>query len=350
MSGNRSPAENAKSEDAAASLPSEGAGPPVFVGGCPRSGTTLLRTMLNSHPHLAVPHETKIMIPAYRRRDQFGDLSLADNRRGVARWITELKDSRFERIGIPEDELMEAFAAAPPSLGSLLSTCYSMYAERNGKVRWGDKRPSYSQHLNALFSLFPDARFVNVVRDPRACAASMRQAWKGWGRLASAVEIWERTDRTVQEAMRKLPSDQIFQIRYEDLVTDEEATLKSVCEFMSLDLAGLPDMLSYHATGTDFATGKLHENSSKPVDPEGVGRWAKELDDQAIAFIEHVLESRIRHHGYEPSGVKATAPAAQVTDYQRVRKRRDKENRQIRMTELKRKVTYRQPTAALPTQ
>lgn len=325
-----------------------GGGRPVFVGGCPRSGTTLLRTMLNSHPHLAVPHETRFVILAWRRRNLFGDLRRAENRRKVARWILQDPKSRFSsRIGIPDDELVEAFAAAPPTLGALMATCFSRYAERNGKPRWGDKRPSYAQNLDELFAMFPDAQFVNVVRDPRACVASMGKNWDGWGRLASAVEIWERTDKEIQKAIRRLPAGKITEVRYEDLVTAPQQTLEKLCAFLALDPAGIPDMLAYHQ-GDDLPTGRLHENAAKPVSTGSLRLWAEELDDADIAFVEGALADRLRHHHYEPSGVRSPAPAEELSELKKVRRHRSLQERRRRLVELKRRVTYRQPTAAHP--
>lgn len=337
-------AEDADPERVATPIPS-GAGRPVFVGGCPRSGTTLLRTMLNSHPHLAVPHETRFVVLAWRRRNTFGDLTEPDNRRKVARWVLDEPKGRFSRIGVPEDELVEAFAAARPTIGSLMATCFIQYAQAHGKPRWGDKRPSYAQNLDALFAMFPDAQFVNVVRDPRACVASMGKAWEGWGRLSSAVETWERTDRTVQRARHRLPSDQITEVRYEDLVTDPQQTLAGLCDFLALDPGGIPDMLAYH-TGDDLPSGQLHENAAKPVSTASLERWREELDDADIAFVEESLHDRLRAHHYEPSGVQADAPADEFAKLKKIRRRRTREERRRRLVELKRTVTYRQPTAA----
>ncbi|MGH3023388.1 MAG: sulfotransferase family protein, partial [Gaiellaceae bacterium] len=148
---------------------------PVFVGGCPRSGTTMLRLMLNSHPDLAVPHETRFLIPIWDRRATFGDLSNPKNRRRIARWIAARPKARLYRLGVKRDELISVLEAAPPTLGSVLGAPFALYAERQGKARWGDKRPSHVQQLHAIFAMFPDAQFVNVVRDPRATVTSVRK-------------------------------------------------------------------------------------------------------------------------------------------------------------------------------
>ncbi|MEO5874336.1 MAG: sulfotransferase [Streptosporangiaceae bacterium] len=316
----------------------------MIVGGCARSGTTLLRTMLNSHPDLAVPHETKFMVTAWRRREAFGDLTRVDNRRDVADWCIDVPHSRFSRIGIDREVLREAFAAAAPTLGSLMAVCFELYAEKNGKPRWGDKRPSYSRNLNAVFGFFPNARFVNVVRDPRACVASMGKAWPKWGRVASATEVWERTDKAVQAGHRKLSADQILEIRYEDLVTKPYETLEPICEFLSLDAAQIPTMLDYHE-GKDLPTGELYRNAAAPVNTQAVQRWMEEMSDSDIALVEHVLGDRIVHHGYELTGRRGPLSAEVMADFERVRAKRNKEERRRQLVEFKRRVTYRQPTA-----
>ena len=145
---------------------------PVFVGGCPRSGTTLLRTMLNSHPELAIPQETRVLIDGYRRRAEWGDLALPENRLRVARWVVERKESRFRCLTEDADELVERMVAAPPTIGSVLGAGFRLYAERHGKPRWGEKRPSVVLNLDAVLAMFPDAQYVNIVRDPRAAVAS----------------------------------------------------------------------------------------------------------------------------------------------------------------------------------
>ncbi|MEO3786651.1 sulfotransferase [Actinocorallia sp. B10E7] len=318
-------------------------GPLLLAGGCPRSGTTLLRTMLNAHPDLAVPHETKFVVHAYRRRDAFGDLRDPERRRDVARWIVGLKLGQYSRIGIPEKELAEAFAAAPPSLGSLIAVCFGLYAEREGKSRWGDKRPSYAYDLNALFQMFPDTKFVNVVRDPRACVLSMRKAWKIYGRLASATEVWDQTYQDVQNVMERFP---ILEIRYEDLLAEPEKTLLTICEFTGLDTAGVPEMMAYHKGKTP--TGYLYENAGKPLDPSKTHKWASELEPEEIAFVERLLADRMKYYGYEPvTPAGARIDKDMMEEYSRLRSERIKERRQRQMVEFKRKFTYRQPVAVI---
>ncbi|MFF2519270.1 sulfotransferase family protein, partial [Streptomyces sp. NPDC058086] len=96
---------------------------PVFVLGCPRSGTTLLQLMLHAHPRIALPPETRFVLPAlpaYEGRLAFGDLAERDNRAGLARWITGRKETRLHELGLDAGRVAERITDGPPTLGSAL--------------------------------------------------------------------------------------------------------------------------------------------------------------------------------------------------------------------------------------
>lgn len=183
---------------------------PVFVGGCPRSGTTLLRTMLDSHPDLAMPRETRFLLETWERRRAFGDLSDPDNRRRLARSVFRRTGSKAGRLGVPRRSAIAVLTAAPPTIGSLLGACFAQYAERHNKIRWGDKRPIYVLHLDAIFAMFPNAQFINLIRDPRGVVASIHKlGWFGrdtipavdwWGRSLRAADTWR--NRLRPDAMK----------------------------------------------------------------------------------------------------------------------------------------------------
>src|SRR3954469_5670339 len=89
---------------------------PIIVVGCPRSGTTMLQLMLHAHPRIAIPPETRFMLAAYRERRDFGDLGVADNRRALARWIVDRRETRFRDLGLDAGAVVEHIAAGPGTL------------------------------------------------------------------------------------------------------------------------------------------------------------------------------------------------------------------------------------------
>lgn len=330
-------------------LPSPYAGRPdrpVFVGGCPRSGTTLLRTMLNCHPDLAIPHETRFLIKGWERRRAFGDLADAENRRSVGRWIAGRPKSRLKRLGVGEDELITRLEAAPPTIGSVLGTCFLLYAERQGKVRWGDKRPSHAQHLDAIFAMFPDAQFVNVVRDPRATVASVRKiGWYG-GDLVAGTDLWERSIRAVDRWRPRLAPDQLFELQYEELVAEPRESLERVADFLGLAREHVDDMLLFHEKSDVPKDRTFHPRVSTPVTTEAVRAWEDVLTAEEAAFVEHVLAAEMRRYGYPPSAGAARVPDEMLHRLRKLRRQRALERLRRRIVQARVRVMYRQPVPA----
>lgn len=319
---------------------------PVFVGACPRSGTTLLRTMLDNHPDLAIPHETKFFVDAWKERPRFGDLTVRKNRRRLAQWIIRRPKGRAGRLKIGRKELAAGLVAAPPTLGSLLGTCFALYAERTGKGRWGDKRPVYAQHLDAIFAMFPDAQFINLVRDPRAVVASIRKI--GWyrGDVVPAFELWERSLRRVDAWRKRLAPDQLLEIQYEDLVAEPHAVLERVRAFLRLDPDGVESMFNFYE-GSDLPKNqKFHGRLAQPVSTAAVHSWKDTLTAEEISFVEWAAAATMHRYGYEPIAGGKSFPAEWRRALRQRRREKATERLRYRMTEAKRRFTYRQPVAA----
>src|SRR3954470_21597612 len=97
---------------------------PIFVVGCPRSGTTMLQLMLHAHPRIALPPENRFVLPAYQRRHRFGDLRDPQRRLRLARWITGTP--QFGDLGLDSDRVVDAIVGAPPTLGSAIGTVFRL--------------------------------------------------------------------------------------------------------------------------------------------------------------------------------------------------------------------------------
>ena len=318
---------------------------PVFMGACPRSGTTLIRTMLNCHPELAMPHETRFLVDAYRGRRKWGDMSDAARRRALASWIVRQPKTRVQRLTKDFDGFVERSVAAPPTLGAVLSTGFRMYAERHDKQRWGDKRPSYVLDLDAVLAMFPNAQFINVVRDPRAAVASIRKiGWFADG-LSAGTDLWLRSQRSADRWRRKLARDQFFELQYEQLVDDTEGALAGLLEFLGLDPDGLESMLNYHEK-IDIKSRQIHPLVDKPVTAAAVRSWESSLARPEVGLIESTLADRMARYGYEPVATGVQVPR-ELTRALRARQRSwRREDIQRRRADLQCRLLYRHPVAA----
>ena len=305
--------------------------------------------MLNSHPDIALPYETRILIDGYRRRAEWGDLADVENRQRVARWVVERKQSQYHRLTEDADELVERMVAAPPTIGSVLSAGFRLYAERHGKTRWGDKRPSVVLNLDAVFAMFPDAQYVNLVRDPRAVVASIRKAgrrhnWPAHG-VPGGTDTWERSVRAADRWQRRLSPDRFLQLRYEDLVTDPAAALARTVAFLDLDPAGLDAMLRHHET-SDIHSRGLHALVSEPVTTERLRAWEQALAPREVAFVERALGDRMRRYGYEPVATGVAVPGDLRRRHRRRRNLMRLAGARRRARESWLQLTYRRPVAA----
>jgi Sulfotransferase family len=318
---------------------------PIFIGACPRSGTTLLRSMLNTHPSVAIPRETRFLPAVWENRARWRDLDDTETRSRLAMLITDLSWTRADRLDTPIDELVKRLMAAPPTLGSILGTCFESYAQATGKRRWGDKRPMYARYLDGVFSLFPDAQFVNVIRDPRASVASMRKLnWFG-GAIGPGLDLWERSVRAVDPWRDVLHSDQFTDVRYEDLVADPTTLLTGLAQFLGLSADSVPVMLTFHEHVDETVT-RYHSRLSEPISTDSVRAWEDTLDPDEIALIEHVTGRWMDRFGYDRVAHGRRPSPEILTSYDTCRRDIAYQRFKIEIEELKRVVIYRQDVSA----
>ena len=168
--------------------------PPVFILGAPRSGTTLLRLMLDRHPMISVPDETEFFHFVYARRWGFGRLEDVRNR---ARLVDAyLATERIRRLNLDVPELRRTLMAEATSYPSFLLALLRFCAASRGKQIAGEKTASHAVEVAKLVEWFPGCRIIHLVRDPRDTAASMMQMpWTPRSALAGARTWRSRTNR-----------------------------------------------------------------------------------------------------------------------------------------------------------
>jgi sulfotransferase family protein len=283
---------------------------PVIVG-CPRSGTSLLAVMLDSHPELAVPPETSFLGPvaclygaSATVRRNFFEAVIAD-RLGLSNWSD---------FGLDRDAFLHRLEAIEPfTVSAGLRAFYTMYAESENKPRCGEKTPGYVFLMPELAALLPEARFIHVIRDPGDTALSWRKTWFAPSQDLRVLGVeWKK----YVEAGRRASSlvRRYIEVRFEDLVLRSEETLKRVCEFISL--AWNPGMLDYRARGAarlerlqgrQHARGpmiereqrtSIHANLTRPPDADRLDVWRREMSVDERRALEEAAGPLVRELGY----------------------------------------------------
>jgi len=275
---------------------------PIFVVGCPRSGTTMLQLMLHAHPRIAIPPETRFLMPAYDARCDFGDLTQEANRLALARWIVEPKKTRFADLGLDGQQVIKEIVAGPPTLGSALGIVLRAYAAKFGKPRWGDKRPGYFQRIPALLRMFPDAQVVQLIRDGRDCVASLKEM--DWYKQDAyhALSTWVESIEAGERAARSLGPGAYHRLYYERLISDPATELKALCAFLGEDFD--PAMCEPGQVAAVAVPGRKvwHLRTHDEVTTARSGTWRTRLTPGEIALCESVAGDLLREHGYELSG------------------------------------------------
>lgn len=283
---------------------------PIFVVGCPRSGTTMLQLMLHAHPRIALPPENRFVLPAYQRRHELGDLRDPARRRDLARWIAATP--QFDDLGLDEERVVDAVIGAPPTLGSALGTVFRLYAERFGKPRWGDKRPAYLRHLPQLLRMFPDAQIVNIIRDGRDCVASLKEApWSppGFGDL---VDSWARAADASLRAARRYGPDSYHVVRYEDLVAEPETHLRTLCRFLGEEYHPAMARPDEQAPVAVPGYKTWHTRCHQSVTTERIRSWRQRLTAGEIERCEAVFGDRLAQLGYPTTTAAAPTTGDRV--------------------------------------
>jgi hypothetical protein len=210
---------------------------PFFVVGCPRSGTTLLKSMLDAHPRLAIPYESHFLVGQGPHQRWW-------RRKPVATVDTILAHPCVRRWNLDPARARAAVAAAhPESFSELSATLFDLYAADRGKQRWGDKTPGYVTYIPVIDRLFPTAQFIHIVRDGREVAVSLSE--RGWGPASPIAGAfwWRRKTQAGLRAGRALAPGRYLEVHLEDLVGDPEGELRRICAFLDEDYA--PQMLDY---------------------------------------------------------------------------------------------------------
>jgi sulfotransferase family protein len=281
---------------------------PIFVIGCPRSGTTLLQLMLHSHRRIAIPAETRFLLPAYWARHKFGDLTDPAQRLVLAEWIVRRKQTKFHDLGLDPDAVIEEIVAGPPTIGSALSIVFRAYARRFDKPRWGDKRPSYFKHIPVLLRMWPDAQFVHLIRDGRDCVASLKEM--PWYSLDSyhAICAWREAIDNGKHFAAQLGPDSFYELQYERLVADPANELSGLCEFLGEEFDPAMTEPQEIAKLTVPPQKKWHSRTQSAVTCGRVGSWGQRLEPWEIALAEASMGSRLQEYGYELSGAPRPSP------------------------------------------
>jgi hypothetical protein len=277
--------------------------PRFFIVGVQRSGTTLLRTLLDRHTLISIPLESHFIPWLFARRGRYGREMRIER---PDRFLDDLYGhGRFKGWGIPRERLYEALSAIPDlRLSEAISVVYAEFAGARGKTIAGDKTPRYGEHIAVLNRLFPTSVFIHMIRDGRDVALSMMEINPGHQHTsASAAFFWRRRLDMVSHASRVLAADRRYhEVRYESLIADPDRELRRLCDFLGV---GFQDAMLQHddrlLRELPAARRSLHKNLALPL-TKGLRDFSVQMEPAAIEEFEAVGGRHLLKYGYRLSG------------------------------------------------
>lgn len=277
----------------------------VFVLGCPRSGTTLLQSSLNAHPNIIAPPESQFINLFYPR---FGKIKRM-NAGSISEFVNTLfSEPLFSNLWLlNKKQVTDKLSAIAEYLDYplLCKTIYYQMREGDKKVLLiSDKNPRYSLFVKRLLKIFPEAKFIHIIRDPRDNVNSnIKRLYKK--NTFFLARQWLGFNTCIENMKRRIP-DRFFTIIYEDMVKNPGNTFIPLCEYLAVPYSDsmlnhqFPERLqSYEGQKAYKRAKEAHQNLLQPINTSNIGKWKNEMSEYDRAITELITAKfASKYYGY----------------------------------------------------
>jgi len=288
---------------------------PFFVVGAPRTGTTMMREVLNQHPRVYLFNEVHF---CERVLDVLGHdrpLDAAGQRRAYALATRNVPwEIRKDDPAAVDAEVQAAFAAAGGRLPDLFAALMQREAAHHGADIWGDSAPQDVLYLETLAAWYPQARFVGLVRDPRAYLASYKNyhrkqiaAYRNRYDPVANTLLWRGYMNALTAAQDGPLQDRLLTVRYEDFVQDPAGKLAEICGFLGLDPR--PEMLAIQRQNSSYFE-VSQDDKVTGISTGSLARWKETLTGTETWLVETFTGPLMERFDYSREGCRLTPRAA----------------------------------------
>ncbi|MFE3021938.1 sulfotransferase family protein [Streptomyces sp. NPDC059256] len=258
---------------------------PILIIGTERSGSNLLRLVLDAHSRIAVPHPPHFM--RYLSGIPYnGDVNaMVGDAMRLLRYHIHPWPHVIDRAAVTE----AAVSGKTPSLFGVVSAIYDQYRIAEGAARWGCKSTFMVEHVDDVLDQLPDARFLWLVRDPRDVVASAKRAVFGYCHPYRMALRWKAEQELARAALERWGPKVVHLVRYEDLVSAPDREIRSICDFIGEEVE--PAMLAHHLSGNARVTASLSASwrtAGDPITTTRIGAHRRGLSDRERRQVESV--------------------------------------------------------------
>jgi len=282
--------------------------PFVFIIGRPRSGTTLLATLLDAHPNIILPFECPVILNLYPK---YGKIKNWKPHQIVA-FLNDLKQLRkFNHWNIDIEEIRKKIYeyGQIENFQTIIKCVYSCFPSffRKEKILYlGDKNPIYSLYFKKIFRIFPEARYIHLLRDYRDNILSVKKLDFEAPLTSIIASRWKFANSIVHKMSIKYPT-QFYTIRYENLIENPETEIKNINHFLGIEYQA--SVLNFHLTIEERIKSmntkdaemfkKFHSNLLKPINVSKSGVWKTEMSEKDIKLADLIAGKWASRFNYQ---------------------------------------------------
>lgn len=266
---------------------------PFFIIGCGRSGNTLLRSMLVAGGEVAIPPESYVWPRIIRIFQTYNFLPWEKLCSLIIAEFEAYKEFYTWEVNLYiAHKNARILKGKEQTLSNIINEVYKAYQlEKTGKIkRWGDKTPINTLYIDKILKVYPNAKFIHIVREPKDVVCSYINA-KLYNDIDEATNFWNLAVKKALFLKNKVSSNQFIQVRYEDLVVSPEIQLNNVCDFLDLEYTrAMLDFWKETKSLGDVNYGKHHANIKKPLSSDSIGKWKKKLSEKERIKIDKLTK------------------------------------------------------------
>ncbi|MEM9804238.1 MAG: sulfotransferase [Cyanobacteria bacterium P01_D01_bin.56] len=273
----------------------------ILMIGTQRSGSNLMRLMLNQIPTLEAPHPPHILQRLMPLLPSYADLSdastfeqLVDD---VCR-LVELNPVPWEGVVLDREDI--AGRCTQNSLVAVFSAVYDVLAETRGAETWCCKSLANVHYMAEIDEYLPKAKYLYLYRDGRDVACSFKKAVVGQKHFYHIAQDWAKAQRAALTMRQKFDESQFFSISYEALTGSTEDSLKALCKFLEVEYN--PSMMSFHESSeakNTASSSSLWNNVTKPIMNQNTKKFLKQASEEEVKIFELVAGDVLDQLGYE---------------------------------------------------
>lgn len=305
---------------------------PVFMIGTQRSGSNLLRLMLNQLSDIASPHPPHILERMFPLIDSYGSLESDENYKKLIDDVCKLVElNPVEWSGVKFDRSEVSLKAKGRSLLGVYAAIHDIYSESQGAKTWCCKSLANIKYINKIEEHFENPKYIYLYRDGRDVALSFQKAVVGEKHIFNIANDWAETQKLALNFEKLTDDNRFYSVSYERLTQQPEKTARSLCAFLGADY--VPSMLDFHKSSEAKNAAKssnLWGNVTNPIMKNNSAKYVTEMSLSDISIFESVAGDILDALGYERNcvltGEEKIFSAEEIEDFDQQNRIKKQEN------------------------